>query len=208
MMAENIQNPENVEPIEKAIVKDETRVLTPKWNEKLREQLTPEYASICDTLLHTGMRMPELRKFALHPEWYDARRRCIELPKAAIRKKKTIYKNRQINLTLDGCKAVEHFQKMIKDNMKIPTRQSMLGVLENAAKKAELPDGDVGICPKMYRKTIVSWLMAVHPEWGFKIANSMGHSLDVMNEHYTNLSFAKDDMDDIKKFIKGWGVID
>jgi integrase len=207
-MVENIEIAGNIKPAEKAIVKQDTRVLTPKWYNKMREHLSPKYNAICDVLLHTGMRMPEFIKFTQHPEWYDARRRCIELPKTAIRKKKTIYKTRQVNLTLDGCKAVEHLQKLMNDNMSIPTRQSMQGVLENAAKNAGLPDGTKGICPKMYRKTIVSWLMAAFPEWGFKIANNMGHSLDVMNEHYTNLSFAKEDMDDIKKFLKGWGMSD
>ena len=192
---------------EKAIVKDSTRVLTPKENERLKEHLTPEYICICDVRLHTGMREPELIKFSKHPEWYDARRRCIELPREAIRKKKTIYKTRQINLTLDGCHAVEHFQKMIKDNMKIPSRQATVGTLCRAAIAAGLPEGDKGICPKMYRKTLVSWLMASMPERMFQIASNMGHTLEVMRENYTNLSFTREEIEDIKKFLKGWGGI-
>jgi integrase len=203
----NIDSMEEIdEGFEKAIVKDSTRVLTPKEYKKLCEQLPPHYIAICDVLLHTGMRMPEFIKFSQHPEWYDPRRRCIELPTKAIRKKKTVYKTRQVNLTLAGCDAVKHFQKMIADNMKIPCRQSMLGVLCNAAIAAKLADGDKGICPKMFRKTMVSFLMTAFPEKMFKIASNMGHTLEVMQIHYTNLSFAPEDTDDIKKFLKGWGM--
>lgn len=197
-----------MEFVEKAIVKENTRILTPREYEKLKLQLNPSYIAICDTLLHTGMRMPELIKFSTHPEWYDARRRCIELPTEAIRKKKTVYHTRQINLTLDGCKAIEHFLKLSKDNLRIPTRQAMLGVLCYAARNAGIAEGDKGICVKMYRKMLVSFLMKAYPERMFEIAANMGHTLEVMQISYTNLSFAKEDLDDIKKFLKGWGMND
>lgn len=189
----------------KAIVKDNTRILTPKEYAKLKEKLSADYNCICDVLLHTGMRMPEFIKFSKHPEWYDAHRRCIELPTTAIRKKKTVYKTRQINLTVRGCDAVKHFQTMIKSNMHIPTRQAMVGVLSRAAIEAELPDGDKGVCPKMFRKMLVSYLMKCYPERMFEIAANMGHTLEVMRINYTNLSFAREDTEDIRAFLKGWG---
>jgi integrase len=197
-----------VDEVVKAIIKEGTRVLVPKQYSELKKQLTPEYICICDVLLHTGMRGPEMVRFSQHPEWYDARRRCIELPSSAIRKKKTVYKTRQINLTLEGCKAVELFHVMIKNNMKIPSRQSMLGVLRRAAIAAKLPDGDLGICPKMFRKTLVSWLMKTMPERMFEIAANMGHTLEVMQTNYTNLSFAGEDQKDIRAFLKGWGIVE
>jgi integrase len=189
----------------KAIMKDGTRVLTLKEYWKLKEHLSAEYNAICDVMLHTGMRMPELRKFAENPDWYDGRRRCIELPRKAIKKEQTVYKYRQINLTIDGCKAVDHFQKLIAANMKIPSRQAMIGVLCRAAIAAELPDGDKGIQPKMFRKILVSLLMKIYPDRMFEIANNMGHTLDVMQTNYTNLSMAPEDVADAKKFLKGWG---
>jgi len=191
--------------LQKAIVKDNTRILTPKEYENLKGKLTPEYICICDVLLYTGMRMPEFIKFSKHPEWYDAHRRCIELPTTAIRKKKTVYKTRQINLNVNGCDAIKHFQKMIKDNLHIPTRQAMIGVLSRAAIEANLPDGDKGICPKMFRKMLVSYLMKCFPERMFEIAANMGHTLEVMRINYTNLSFAREDTEDIRIFLKGWG---
>jgi integrase len=191
--------------IPKAIVKDSTRILTPKEYAKLKEKLNADYNCICDVLLYTGMRMPEFVKFSQNPEWYDAHRRCIELPTKAILKKKTVYKTRQINLNVKGCDAVKHFQKMIKDNMNIPSRQAMIGVLSRAAIEAELPDGDKGICPKMFRKILVSYLMKIYPERMFEIAANMGHTLEVMRINYTNMSFAREDTEDIRLFLKGWG---
>ena len=191
--------------VPKAIIKNETRILTPNEYAKLKTKLSSDYNCICDVLLHTGMRMPEFIKFSQHPEWYDAHRRCIELPTKAILKKKTVYKTRQINLTLAGCDAVKHFQNSMKNNLKIPSRQSMIGVLCRAAIEAELPDGDKGVCPKMFRKMLVSWLMKCYPEKIFEIAANMGHTLEVMRINYTNLSFAKEDTEDIRKFLKGWG---
>lgn len=189
----------------KAIVKEGTRILTPKEYASLKEHLTADYIAICDVLLHTGMRMPEFIKFSTHPEWYDAHRRCIELPISAIRKKKTVYKTRQINLTVAGCDAVKHFQKLIGDNLHIPSRQAMLGVLCRAAVEASLPEGDKGVCPKMFRKMLVSYLMKCYPERMFEIAANMGHTLEVMQVNYTNLSFAREDLEDIRRFLKGWG---
>lgn len=204
-MQENDVDLVEQKPEPKAIVKENTRILTPKEYEKLKEKLSPNYVCICDALLHTGMRMPELIKFSQHPEWYDAHRRCIELPTTAIRKKKTVYKTRQVNLNVEGCNCVKHFQRMIKDNMNIPTRQAMIGVLSRAAIEAGLPEGDKGICPKMFRKMLVSYLMKCYPERMFEIAANMGHTLEVMRINYTNLSFAREDTDDIRKFLKGWG---
>lgn len=189
----------------KAIVKEGTRILTPKEYASLKEHLTADYIAICDVLLHTGMRMPEFIKFSTHPEWYDAHRRCIELPISAIRKKKTVYKTRQINLTVAGCDAVKHFQKLTGDNLHIPSRQAMLGVLCRAAVEANLPEGDKGVCPKMFRKMLVSYLMKCYPERMFEIAANMGHTLEVMQVNYTNLSFAREDLEDIRRFLKGWG---
>ena len=196
---------ENEIVVPKAIIKSETRILTPKEYAKLKTKLSSDYNCICDVLLHTGMRMPEFIKFSKNPDWYDAHRRCIELPTKAILKKKTVYKTRQINLTKDGCDAVRHFQNSMKNNLKIPSRQSMIGVLCRAAIEAELPDGDKGVCPKMFRKMLVSYLMKCYPERMFDIASNMGHTLEVMRVNYTNLSFAREDTEDIRAFLKGWG---
>jgi integrase len=186
----------------KAIIKNATRVLTPFEYEKLRIQLNPVYQAICDVLLHTGLRMPEFWDLLRHPEWYDAKRRCIEVPKRTVQKKKLKVVYRQVNLNLLGCEAIEH---LFKVNPKHISRQAMTETLCFAARKAELPELDKGVAPKMFRKTIVSWLMKTYPERMFEISASAGHTLDIMKDHYSNLAFAAQDREDIKRFVKGWG---
>jgi integrase len=139
------------------------------------------------------MRMPEFWDLLRHPEWYDVKRRCIEVPKRVIQKKKLKIKYRQVNLTLAGCDAVEH---LFKVNPKQISRQAMTETLCFAARKAQLPELDKGIAPKMFRKTIVSWLMKTYPDKMFEIAASAGHTLEVMREHYK---------EDMVRFLKGWG---
>lgn len=187
---------------DKAIIKNSTRILTPIEYEKLRVQLNPVYQAICDVLLHTGMRMPEFWELIRHPDWYDAKRRCIELPVKVIKKKKTVYHNRQVNLNVAGCESVEH---LFKVNPKKVSRQTMTMVLQLAARNAQLADLDKGIAPKMFRKTIISWLMKCYPERMFEIAGSAGHTLAIMQVYYANLSFQRPDIDDMRKFLKGWG---
>jgi integrase len=188
--------------MEKAIVKNDTRVLTPFEYDKLREKLDHKYKTICDVLIHTGMRMPEFWELCRHPEWYDVKRRCIDLPSKVIKKAKTVYGARTIPLTIAGCDAVEELFRVKPDFI---SRQSMLGVLENAAKTAELPELDKGIMPKMFRKSLISWLMKCYPEKMFEIAGAAGHTLNVMQRHYASLSFTKQDIEDMRKFLKGWG---
>lgn len=188
--------------MDKAIVKNDTRILTPFEYEKMRGHLNPVYQAICDVLLHTGLRMPEFWELVRHPEWYDAKRRCIDLPGKAVKKAKTVYGARTVHLTVDGCGAIEH---LLRINPKWVSRQSMIGVLELAATRAGIPETDKGIMPKMFRKTIISWLMKCYPEKMFVIAGSSGHTLDVMQRHYASLSFAKQDIEDMRKFLKGWG---
>jgi integrase len=188
---------------EKAIVKNETRVLTPFEYSQLRNALEDhKYKTICDVLINTGMRISEFWELCRHPEWYDVKRRCIDLPGHAVKKAKTVYGARTIPLTLDGCNAVE---ELFRVNPKYITRQSMIGVLELAAINAKIAEGDKGIMPKMFRKSLISWLMKTYPEKVFVVAASSGHTFDVMQRHYASLSFQRQDIEDMKKFLKGWG---
>jgi len=190
-------------PKEKAVLKNETRVLTPFEYSQLRKALQDhKYKTICDVLLNTGMRITEFWELCRHPEWYDPKRRCIDLPGHAVKKAKTVYDARTIPLTYNGCQAVEELFRVKPDYI---TRQSMIGVLEYAARNANLPEGDRGVMPKMFRKSLISWLMKVYPEKVFVIAGSAGHTFDVMQRHYASLSFARQDIEDMRKFLKGWG---
>ncbi len=182
------------------LVKQDTAILTPFETLKIRENLNEKYQAIADGLLHTQMRVEELWEFMRHPEWYSASRRCIDLPKGAIKKVKTLHKERTVRLSIAGCSAVEYLIKMNPDKV---SRQAMGPAMKRAAKKAGFkPDG---ITSKMYRKTMISWLMTCVPEKMYMIAGSAGHTLETMQNHYTNLAFEKRDIEDMRAILKGWG---
>jgi integrase len=186
----------------RAIIKDGCRILTPLDNEKLNEWLNADYRIITKSLLHTYMRLPELQFLLRHPECYHGVERCIDLPTQAATKVKAVYKERTIPLTIEGCKSVEDLFKHIK---KIPFRQSMITTLRLAARKAKLPEEDKGIMPKMYRKSFLSWLCECYPEKLLKISKSAGHTIPVMEEHYIGIFTVKQDIDEMKAILKGWG---
>lgn len=180
------------------IVKQNTCILTPKVYLLLREQLNPNYKTICDALLHTGMRVEEFWEFIKHPEWYKPSRRCIDLPKTAIRKRSLI-KERSVILTSNGCEVIENVLKL---NLKKVSRVAMNEAISRAAIKADI--GDEYICPKMFRKTLISWLVKCYPDKQLWIAASSGHTLETLLKHYLGIGFAAEDVDDMRKFLKGW----
>lgn len=186
----------------KIIMRQDTRILTPREWDRMRRHLSAKYMLICDVVLMTGMRWEEFWDLLDHPEWFEPSRKCIDLPKSAIKKVKAIYKERTIRLTVDGCDAVK---ALIRANSSISytDRASVGAVLKLAARKSGI--GDTGIAPKMFRKTLVSWLIACYPEQAFTISASIGHDLETMRIHYTNLSFERRDVEDMRKFLQGWG---
>jgi integrase len=65
--------------------------------------------------------------------------------------------------------------------------------------------GTEGITPKMFRKTLVSWLIKCMPEKAFEISASMGHDLNTMRGHYVGIAFERKDVEDMRVFLKSWG---
>lgn len=182
------------------IIKQNTRILTPDTYSAFREHLNPEYRIICDVLLNTAMRVEELRWFAEHPEAYKASRRCISLTKSATKKVKVVRSERDIMLTLKGCAAIELF---INVKPRIAKRAAMGEALKFAATRAGIESE--GITPKMFRKTFLSWLVAVSPEKYFIIAMSAGHTVNILQKHYAGIAFQKEDVAAMREYIKGWG---
>lgn len=190
--------------------KHDTRVMVPREYEKFREQLNMEYQLLADASLHTGMRMVELQNFMLHPKWFFPAERCIDIPRyelenkkqvMVIKKKKCIHKQRSVRLSIKGVEAIEALLKA--DLTKIPSRSAMNEAFKRAAKKAGI--SEKGVTPKMFRKTLISWLVACYPEKHILIAMHSGHSVDVMQEHYLGINFAKNDVEDMRSYLRGWG---
>ena len=199
---------------DKPIIKQSTRILTPTEWYLLREHLNTNYQTICDVLLNTGMRVEEFWEFAAHtfvdPRngnqhtniWFSASRRCIDLPECAIGKAKCTIKQRTILLSPDGVRAVETMISM-GSSIKYIDRSNMRKVLIKSTIAAGLDPK--GITSKMFRKTLVSWLEATHPEKDVYILNSVGHSQETQHRHYLSMGFARKDVEDMRKFLHGWG---
>lgn len=181
------------------IIRQHTRILIPKEYQKFRTELNAIYKVIADVLLQTGMRVEEFWEFLEHPGWYRAARRCIDLPKGSIKKVKALHTERTVLLTLEGCDAVETLLALKPDHV---TRTSMRDAFRRAAGKSI---GVEGISPKMFRKSLISWLVAVYPEKHLYIAASAGHSQEIMRVHYLGIAFERGDIEDMRLFLKGWG---
>lgn len=189
------------------VVKDETCVYLPREWIRIREHLNPVYQSICDVLLYSGMRVEEFWWFVDHPESFKPSRRCISLPKDAIKKTETKYKSRDVLLPIKGCDAVQHLidMKLTAKKLRV-SREAMGQALKRAAEKSGV--GKMHICPKAFRKTYISWLSAIYKDspgrcvW---INASAGHTSDIQLNNYLATSFEPRDVDDMRVEMKGWG---
>lgn len=208
-----ILTPSEYHKIRKAMV-DENRELVTEWNYQLADailrcdntkmaslaakiQNANKYPLMCDMLMHTGMRIVEAQ--ALKPEMYRASRHVIADVKCNKVKSKSA--NRTIMLSLPGCDAVEAW---LKSGLAVPSRISMGETLRRYARISGI--GAEGITPKMFRKTLASWLIACYPEQTLYIAKSMGHDLNTLQKHYLGIGFQRSEIEMMRELLKGWGV--
>ena len=186
------------------VFKNATCVLTPRECNMMFDLMTPMYRALCEALLHTHMRIEELRWFTTHPDAYKPSRRCISLPKEAIGKKKTLFKERDVVLSIRGCQVVEHLISLKMKDKDMMSRQALNVYLDKIAIAAGL--GKEYICPKMYRKSMISWLVAIYPEKHIWINSSAGHTADIQLKHYLGIAFERRDLDDMRSLLNGWGA--
>jgi len=199
--------------MEKPIIKQDTQILTPDLWYRMREHLGTNYQLICDFLLNTGMRVEEFWEFTTHTyqddesryanHWFSASRMCIDIPECAIGKARCTIKQRTVLLSPEGVRAVE---TLIAANGSIKhiDRSNFRKVLIEAAANAGI--SKEGIKPKMFRKILVSWLVATSPEKDKYILYSIGHSQEIQHRHYLAMGFTRKDVDDMRKFLSGWGA--
>jgi integrase len=194
------------------ILKQNSRILFPSDYQKLREHMPRYYQLICDAFLLSGMRPVEMYRF--NSTWYRASRRVIQLPPESCLKQRCKFKERQIKLSLPGCDA---FDKLVSEKVKfkgaeilayemIPERVAFRDALKRYAVLAGI--GSDGITPKMFRKTLVSWLVACYPEKTLAIQASMGHDADTIVHNYLGMAFTREQMDEMRsKYLNDWGVV-
>jgi hypothetical protein len=212
-----------------AIMKQNTRILTPYWWEELLKVMESEskhYPILCTALLYSGMRPVEFKRY--QPSWYKGSRHIIKLPEGACLKQKCEFKERTILLSMPGCDAFDRLNTTLvpfkgKEVPVLdlrPEKVSFGDTLKRYAVKAKFPEADIvdkkgnitytgpdaGICPKMFRKTLVSWYTACFPEKSLYIQASMGHDQDTIVKNYIGLGFTPDEVETMKsKYLIGWG---
>lgn len=188
---------------ERVIIRKKTRILTPLLYDTLIGELNTEYQIICAAALHTGMRLVELWALRDHPEWYHANEHVIDLPAAgAAKKHEMLTQDRTVRLSREGCEAVEVF-------LKAKPAEKDYDAFGNALKRAAVRAGidTAGIVPKMFRKTLISWLMECRSELhidAVDIAASAGHDIRTMMAHYLGFGFTKEAKVRMIMRLEGW----
>lgn len=199
-----VLRPSEWEKLRHAMLTDEQRKLV---DETITEGNTAKankiqrYQIICDAMLYTGMRIVELH--AMQREWYRPARRVVVIPKSAIKKKKCLFSERTVMLSLPGCDAVERY---LNASLEWPSNKTgfRAALIRYAIKAGISP---IGITTKMFRKTCVSWLMACYPEKELYISASMGHDIPTMRRHYLSLGWERDEVERMRKMLDQWGVM-
>lgn len=201
-------NTQNQEKQAMGLVVGDTRVLTPKDYNKVRDGFKKqEHKLIFDGLIYTCMRVEEFWRFIGHPEWFDYDRMCINLPPGATLKVKVKQKGRTILLSALGVRVVRDLLDAVRaGKIKEISNRGWNDDISRAARRAGFQhDPNCKIVPKMTRKTYISWLMAVIPDDGLRITASSGHDSSTMIRHYLNLAFTDQERNEIKMHIQGWG---
>lgn len=176
-------------------------VLTPTQVRLIDEHLNADYKVRTRFLLHTAMRLVEAKYVDTHRETYRKDHHAIFLNKVdGLGKKRCTITNRAVMLSSAGVIAVEDF---FDKNVHFPTYQAMEPAIRLAAKEADFDTRY--ITTKMYRKTMVSWLINCYPERESQILHFAGHNEATMRGHYLTYGFRKEDMKDMKEVIAGWG---
>jgi integrase len=176
-------------------------ILTPKETDLIYAELNTDYKIRANYLLETAMRVSEAIYVMLHPECFREENEAIFLPEVkGLGKVRCTITNRQIMLSQSGVAAVKRF---LTDKPGLPAYQNMEEAFKRAAKRA---DFDIKyITTKLYRKTMISWLMNVYPERQSQIAFSAGHDYNTMRKYYLTYGFRKEDVRDMKDRLRGWG---
>jgi hypothetical protein len=176
-------------------------VLSPHEKNLIFDQLNTDYKLRAGFLIHTAMRIAECKYVMNTPSTFRKENGAIFLPNVdGFGKKRSTIKNRAVLLSQAGIGAVEAF---LASGVGLPTYQSMEPVFKRAALDAGFDSRY--ITTKMFRKTMISWLMACFPERQASIALSAGHNYATMQGHYLTQGWRKEDVKDMREELKGWG---
>ena len=101
----------NNEDFKRPIIRMGTRILRPNEFKKLLSGCPKtDYRTMLQTLLYTGMRYIELRRFQKYPSWFDGD--FVHLPREASMKQARTQRERWVRLNQPGKMIVEYFTKI------------------------------------------------------------------------------------------------
>ena len=117
------------------------------------------------------------------------------------------YLDRMINMIaeasgFDVYEGTRHFHPVVKDVAGRPIKDR--DTKRKLRNDKDQPVKVTGISQKALRKTWISWLLTVFPEYEGKITDSLGHSSETERRHYRSLSFSADEIQDIWKYVDGF----
>ena len=190
-----------------------SKILTPTQWDQLRNNLNPYYQIVCDALLHTGLRSDsEFWRFVENPQWYGSGK--IHLPSIS-----GIQQARTVNLSKEGCEAVEALIALTRSNNHRKERNSMRDALRRAAtgdgKVTKIIEGKPtkvdrcgvlepdGVNAEMLRRTLATWLVTCCPEKKYEILISMGMDEENFSQ-YLGKVFTRKETEKMRKHLVGW----
>ena len=181
------------------IIKNKVRILRPAEYKMVESEILKlHHRVMLQTLLFTGMRFIELKRFQKNPKWFDGEFIKISVG-AGINKQQIRMKERWVRLNPLGKMAVTNFLGLRDD---LPTNQTWRENLRRWAESAGLePDG---LCPKTTRKTWESWLMFFYETKPIQILMSQGHTGEISLKHYLNMPFTAQDKMEMEEYVSGW----
>ncbi len=181
------------------ILKNRVRILRPSEYKLLEAEVIKQHHRIMlQTLLFSGMRFIECKRFQEHPEWYDGNFIKITLGEGVL-KEKIRQKERWIRLNALGKMVIPYYLELEE---KLPSNQTWR---ENIRRWAENAGFDpIGLCPKTTRKTWESWLMFFYENKALQILQSQGHTGEISLKHYLNFPFTQADKMEMAEYVSGW----
>jgi integrase len=182
-------------------VKD-VRILTVREYEDMKNAIPKDsHKTIFEIMMVTGMRYIEVQRLHDHSEWYNEKKNLIHLSEAAQKKAK----RKQLERTIHPLPSMfNHVLKSFWNNDRPPATTTWDRDVKRWAELAGI--NSFGISAKLTRKTLESWMVAAGMIES-TVCLRQGHDSLTSMRHYQGLAFSDDELRDIQKQLKSWGLL-
>jgi integrase len=180
-----------------SLKKDLKRFLYPYQYQEILEIVQPRQMYWMSFLLNTGARINEARN-VLYKE-IDFERNTIRLSITKVRAK--LGEKRPSPREIAISSQLAKFLKKNFNRFKIPTTQSVDASLKALCKRIKLKDPE-DFSAHNLRKTFGTWMLALGVD-GFKLAQHLGHSPEMLRTHYASPDIFNPSDKDIMREVLG-----